>query len=143
VKTSERGQALIRKFEGCKLKAYKCPADVWTIGYGHTGAEVKEGCKITKAEATELLAVDLEKFEAQVLAALGNCQVTQGQFDALVSFTYNLGVGRLKESTLLKLLKAGQPRKAADQFLLWTRAAGKVLPGLVTRRDQERILFLS
>jgi lysozyme len=136
---SQKGLDLIKSFEGLRLSAYKCPADVWTIGYGTT-AGVKPGQTITKERAEELLREDVKRFEAQVLR-LAKVPLTQGQFDALVSFTYNLGAGNLSNSTLLRLLNAGDYKGAAAQFDRWTKAGGKELPGLVRRRAAERALF--
>ncbi|WP_312450056.1 lysozyme [Stutzerimonas nitrititolerans] len=130
---------MIKSFEGLRLSAYKCPADVWTIGYGTT-AGVKEGQIITKERAEELLRDDVKRFEDQVLR-LVKVPLTQGQLDALVSFTYNLGAANLGNSTLLRLLNAGDYKGAAAQFDRWTKAGGKELPGLVKRRAAERALF--
>ena len=139
MRTSENGLALIRQAEGLRLRAYKCPAGVWTIGYGTT-AGVKEGQVITKERAEELLREDVKRFEDQVLR-LVKVPLTQGQLDALVSFTYNLGAANLGNSTLLRLLNAGDYKGAAAQFDRWTKAGGKELPGLVKRRAAERALF--
>ncbi len=139
MRTSENGLALIRQAEGLRLRAYKCPAGVWTIGFGTT-AGVKEGQVITKERAEELLRDDVKRFEDQVLR-LVKAPLTQGQLDALVSFTYNLGAANLGNSTLLRLLNAGDYRGAAAQFDRWTKAGGKELPGLVKRRAAERALF--
>ncbi len=136
---SQNGIDLIKSFEGLRLSAYKCPADVWTIGYGTT-AGVKEGQIITKERAEELLRDDVKRFEDQVLR-LVKVPLTQGQLDALVSFTYNLGAANLGNSTLLRLLNAGDYKGAAAQFDRWTKAGGKELPGLVKRRAAERALF--
>lgn len=137
---SETGIELIKKFEGCILKAYKCPAGVWTIGYGHT-AGVKEGQTITKKEAEALLKHDLITFETHV-SNLITVVINQNQFDALVSFCYNLGPGNLKSSTLLKLINAKNFNGAAEQFDHWVYAGGKKLNGLVKRRAAEKALFL-
>ena len=139
MRTSENGLALIRQAEGLRLRAYKCPAGVWTIGFGTT-AGVKEGQVITKERAEELLRDDVKRFEDQVLR-LVKVPLTQGQLDALVSFTYNLGAANLGNSTLLRLLNAGDYRGAAAQFDRWTKAGDKELPGLVKRRAAERALF--
>lgn len=139
MRTSENGLALIRQAEGLRLRAYKCPAGVWTIGYGTT-AGVKEGQVITKERAEELLRADVKRFEDQVLR-LVKVPLTQGQLDALVSFTYNLGAANLGNSTLLRLLNTGNYKGAAAQFDRWTKAGGKELPGLVKRRAAERALF--
>ncbi|WP_019099941.1 lysozyme [Chromobacterium haemolyticum] len=141
MKTSDAGIALVKSFEGLKLIAYKCPAGVWTIGYGHTGPDVTPGQVITQAQADALLARDLERFEAGV-ARLVKVPMTQNQFDALVCFSYNLGLGALQGSTLLRLLNAGDYAGAAAQFPRWNKAGGKELPGLTRRRSAEHALFL-
>ena len=138
---SETGIQLIKKFEGCSLKAYKCPAEIWTIGYGHTSG-VKEGQTITREQAEELLIQDLRPFEIGV-NNLVNVPLNQNKFDALVSFCYNLGTGNLKKSTLLKLLNKGDYNGAAEQFDRWVYAGGKKLNGLVKRRAAEKKLFLT
>ena len=138
---SETGIQLIKKFEGCALKAYKCPAGIWTIGYGHTSG-VKEGQTITREQAEKLLIQDLRVFEIGV-NNLVNVSLNQNQFDALVSFCYNLGTGNLKNSTLLKLLNKGDNNGAAEQFDRWVYASGKKLNGLVKRRAAEKKLFLT
>lgn len=134
---------LIKKFEGCKLKAYLCPANVPTLGYGHTDG-VKLGDVITEAEAERLLINDLMQLEAQVKRLLTK-PVTDNQLGALVSFAYNVGVGNLKSSTILKKVNSGD-YLAADEFLKWNKATvnGKktVLSGLTNRRKAERELFL-
>lgn len=132
---------LIKSFEGLELEAYLCPADIWTIGYGHTG-NVKEGDRITKAEAEALLDKDLQTFRNGV-KRLVKVPLNENQFGALVSFAYNLGLGSLQSSTLLKMLNAGDYTGAADQFLRWNKSGGKVLTGLVRRREAERAVFLT
>lgn len=142
MKTSMKGRDLIRKFEGEKLKAYLCPAGVWTIGVGHTGPDVKPGMVITLDRSDELLRSDLARFESAVSGLL-RVPVSQGQFDALVSLAFNVGSGAVGKSTLLRLLNAGDKAGAADEFLRWNKAGGKVLPGLTARRAAERDLFKS
>jgi lysozyme len=137
----QAGLALIKGFEGLRLQAYKCPAGVWTIGYGHTGSDVTPGLAISSQQAEDLLKKDLTRFENAVFK-LVSVTVTQNQFDALVSFCYNLGEGALGKSTLLKLLNAGDAAAAADQFLKWDKAGGKTLAGLTRRRVAERDLFM-
>lgn len=132
---------LIKSFEGLELEAYLCPADIWTIGYGHTG-DVKEGDTITKAEAGDLLDKDLEKFRSGVNRCV-KVPLNENQFGALVSFAYNVGIGSLQSSTLLKLLNAGDYDAAADQFPRWNKSGGKVLTGLTRRREAERAVFLT
>lgn len=143
MKASESCKQLIRVFEGLNTKAYKCPAGVWTIGYGHTGPDVKEGQTITKDQAELLLSQDLGAVGRQVEHALDGMRVNQNQFDALCSFTFNLGIGRLEASTLLKKLKTGDIDGAANEFLRWNRANGQILEGLNRRRQSERRLFLA
>jgi len=136
---------LIKKFEGCKLKAYKCPANVWTIGYGNTYYEdksrVKEGDVITLERAKSLLEMILRDFELGVDNNTVDT-ITQNQFDALVDFAYNCGTGNLKSSTLLRKVNAN-PNDATikDEFLKWVRANGKVMQGLVNRRKAEVELY--
>lgn len=142
MRINEEGLKILKKFEGCKLKTYLCPAGVPTIGYGHTGSDVTEGMTITKAEAEELLLSDLERFEKGV-EDLVKVAITENQFSALVSFAYNVGLNALSGSTLLKKLNANDVVSAGDQFLRWNRAGGKELEGLTTRRHAERDLFLT
>ena len=131
---------LLKKFEGCKLKAYRCPACILTIGYGHTSAagapEVKEGMTITQQQAEDILKADLVKYE-QPVAAMVKVDLEQNQFDVLVDFAYNAGVGALKTSTLLKKINAGDFDAVPDELMKWTKGGGKVLPGLVRRRQAE------
>lgn len=141
MKISQKGIEVIKKFEGCKLEAYKCPAGVWTIGYGTTKG-VTDGMKITKEKAEELLKLDIDKFEKTVLK-LVKVDLNQSQFDALVSFTYNLGEGNLSKSTLLKMLNNKDYYGASQEFIRWNKAGGKVLNGLIRRREAERNLFNS
>ena len=136
---SKAGLDLIKQFEGLYLKAYRCPAGVPTIGYGHT-AGVAMGQTITQQQADDYLRRDVRQFERAV-ARLVTVPLTQGQFDALVSFAFNLGDGALAQSTLLRLLNAGDYAGAAAQFDRWNKAGGRVLPGLVRRRAAERALF--
>ena len=136
---------LIKESEGCVLKAYPDPATggaPWTLGWGHTGSDVTPGKVITQAEADRLLDEDVDIFERGV-NRLVNVDLTQGQFDALVCFAFNLGLGALQQSTLLKLLNAGDYEGAAKQFQRWDKAGGKVMAGLTKRRQAESELFLS
>lgn len=142
MRTSPEGVALIKEYEGLRLKAYRCPAGVWTIGVGHTGAGVKADSVLTEHQANAVLDVDLDRFERGVLSALDGTPATQPQFDALVSFAFNLGVAALARSTLLRKFKAGDVEGAGAEFMKWQYAAGKVMPGLVRRRAAERALFL-
>ncbi len=135
--TSSVGINLITSFENLKLIAYLCPAKVWTIGFGTTvypnGNRVKQGETCTEAEAKAYFAHDLNRFERAVNGSV-NVPISQNQFDALVSLTYNIGEGAFKSSTLLKKLNAKDYAGAADQFLVWDKSKGKVLNGLVRRR---------
>jgi lysozyme len=140
MKTSPEGIALIKRFEGCRLEAYLCPANVWTIGYGHTGADVVKGLKVSQETADILLRRDLLKFEAAVERAAGPAY--QNQFDAMVSLCYNIGPTAFAKSSVARLHKNGQYANAAQAFLLWNKGGGKVLPGLVKRRNAERNLYL-
>jgi len=136
---------LIKKFEGCSLVAYKCPAGIWTIGYGSTlysdGRKVKQGDKITQQQAEQILAETLKGYENFVDANTRD-DITQNEFDALVDFAYNCGNGNLKSSTLLKKvnLKPTDPSIRAE-FLKWVRSNGKVLKGLIKRRTAEADLY--
>ena len=139
MRISQEGVNLIKHFEGCRLEAYKCPAGVWTIGYGHTKG-VKEGDAIEQEAAEAFLIEDLESFE-QAVTRLVEVPLTQQQFDALVSWTFNLGAGNLAESTLLRKLNNYQYAEVPEQMMRWVRAGGKVLDGLVRRRAAEAALF--
>lgn len=143
--TSQNGINLISSFEGCELKAYLCPAKVWTIGFGTTvypnGVKVKKGDSYTLEQAKQFKAHDLKRFEKTV-NDLVKVPLTQNQFDALVSLTYNIGTGAFEKSTLLKKLNAGDYQGAADQFTVWNKGGGKVLQGLVNRRAKEKEVFL-
>ena len=135
MKSSELLLNKIIDFEGCKLTAYKCPAGVWTIGVGHTRG-VKQGQKITEAQAISLLKGDLLPCENYV-NNLGVCK-TQGQFDALVDFCFNLGTGALGRSTLLKFIRQGKAEQyIRGEFAKWVKSGGKTLAGLVKRRAWE------
>ena len=137
-KISAAGIALIKKFEGCRLTAYKCPAGVLTIGFGSTGPHVTPGKTISQAEADALLAGDLERFEVGV-NRLVKVQISQGLRDALISFAFNLGVGALEESTLLRRLNAGeeQCKVVREELPKWCKAGSQVLEGLQKRRAAE------
>ncbi|MFT4426371.1 lysozyme [Enterobacter hormaechei] len=143
---SEKGIGLIKQFEGCKLTAYQDSVGVWTIGYGWTQSvdckPIRAGMTIKQETAERLLKTGLVSYESDV-SRLVKVGMTQGQFDALVSFTYNLGTRSLSTSTLLRKLNAGDYAGAADEFLRWNKAGSKVLNGLTRRREAERALFLS
>jgi len=136
---SQEGLALIKKFEGCRLKAYRCSANVLTIGYGHTGG-VKEDDTISQPEADELLKEDIAKFEEYVNDNV-IVELKQYQFDALVAWTFNLGPGNLRESTMLKKLNDADYASVPFEMRRWNKAGGKTLDGLIRRRQAEGLLF--
>ncbi|MBL8283296.1 MAG: lysozyme [Acinetobacter junii] len=142
---SKTGIDLISSFEGIRLNAYDDGVGVWTIGIGTTvypnGVKVKKGDKCTLDQAKEYFAHDLKRFESSV-NNLVKVPLTQNQFDALVSLVYNIGQTAFSNSTLLKKLNAKDYQAAADQFLRWNKGGGKVMKGLVRRREAERALFL-
>ena len=143
-----RAQALIKSFEGCKLHSYMpTPNDRPTIGYGATfhadGTPVRMGEVWTQAQADEAFARDINKYGAKVAALLGDDPTTPAQFGAMVALAYNIGLGAFARSTVLRKHREGKFGAAADSFLLWTKQAGKVLAGLVRRRNAERALYLS
>jgi lysozyme len=144
-KTNSKGIDLIKKYEGLKLVAYLCPANVWTIGYGTTrypnGQRVKQGDKCTELQAEEYLKHDLIQFELSV-DALCTDRLNANQFSALVSFAYNLGATNLRNSTLLKKVNADvNDATISSEFLKWNRASGRVLKGLTLRRQDEARLY--
>ena len=141
MKISLEGLSLIKKFEGCKLEAYKCSAVVWTIGYGHTTG-VKEGDVCTQEEAEKLLRGDIFKFEEYVQDSV-KVDLDQSQFDALVAWTFNLGPGNLRSSTMLKKLNNGEYESVPFEMRRWNKAGGKTLDGLIRRRQAESLLFES
>lgn len=143
---SENGLSMIASFESFEPKAYYCPAGVLTIGYGHTGTnaqgqELQEGDTVSHEQAMRLLYEDVLWAEDAVNEQ--RLHLTQNQFDALVSFVFNVGATAFAHSTLLKKLKSCDFEDAADEFLRWNKAGGKVLRGLTARREAERDLFLS
>ena len=138
---SKNGVDLIKQFEGLKLNAYKCPAGIWTIGWGHTGKDVFKGLKINEKEAQIFLLNDL-KIHSNYIEKLTKVPLNQNQFDALVSFEYNIGYSAFKNSTLLKLLNQKKYNLAADEFDKWIYANKKKLNGLINRRKKEKELFL-
>lgn len=135
MKISITGLNLIKSFEGCRLTAYKCPAGVWTIGYGHTG-NVKSGQKITQAKAESYLKSDLARFEKHVMSYDKKYNWTQNEFDALVSFAYNVG-------NITRLTNGGKRTKKqiSERITFYNKANGKVLAGLTRRRQAEKALF--
>ena len=141
MKISLEGLSLIKKFEGCKLEAYYCSGGVLTIGYGHTGG-VKETDVITQEEADKLLKGDVLKFEEYVEDNV-IVELDQSQFDALVAWTFNLGPGNLRESTMLKKLNEADYASVPSEMKRWNKAGGKTLDGLIRRRNAEALLFQS
>ena len=139
MKISKEGIALIKKFEGCKLESYLCAANVPTIGYGST-KDVKMGMTISQERAEELLLEDLEVYEGAVIKAV-EVPLHQHQFDALVSWTFNLGGANLNASTMLKVLNKGAYEDVPYQMKRWNKAGGQVLEGLTRRRLAESLLF--
>lgn len=141
LKVSDNGRMMVAKFEGCRLKAYQDVIGVWTIGYGQTKG-VKPGMVWTQQQADDDLLATLTEFGKQV-AALVRVALDQNQFDALVSFAYNVGIGNLKSSTLLRMVNAANFAAAHDEFVKWNKAGGKVVVGLTHRRLAEAAVFAS
>lgn len=150
---SRKALALIKQFEGCqkvlpdgRIAAYPDPgtgAEPWTIGWGSTGPDIRKGTIWTQAQADARFAEDIAEFSQGVAELIGKAPTTQSQFDAMVSFAYNLGLGSLKESTLLRRHKEGSYAGAALEFTRWNKAGGKVLSGLIRRRAAEAELYRS
>jgi len=150
---SDEGARLIQHFESCSLVAYPDPGtggDPWTVGWGHTGTDVYPGCQITQDEADKLFRDDIFVFVKAVNDLLDGVNATQNEFDALVSFSYNVGADidsddiaeGLGDSTLLRKFKTGDVAGAADEFPKWNKAGGKIMAGLVRRRKAERAMFV-
>jgi lysozyme len=159
MKTSAAAIKMVKHHEGVRTRPYRCPALLWTVGVGHvidsSHAAVKYEDRrslsipsgwdrtLTMAEVDAILAQDLGRFECGVARLCPAAVNHQGQFDALVSFAFNVGLGNLQRSSIRMRYNRGDIEGAADAFLMWTKAAGKVLPGLVKRRNDERSMFLS
>lgn len=171
MRLSKAGSDLMHRYEGCRNKPYLCPAHIWTIGYGHvlyqeqiklpmirpegkTQADIpmirkeyplktEDNRVWTKEEIKKLFAVDVAIFERGVLRLIPGCVGRQNSFDALVSFSFNAGLGNLQRSTIRMKANRGDWEGAADAFRIWTKGGGKVLPGLVKRREAEIALFLT
>ena len=139
MKLGERGTEILKYFEGCKLTAYQDSVGVWTIGYGHTKG-VYDGMTITQDQAEQMLLSELEEYEGYI-ENMVTVPLTQNQFDALVVWIYNLGPTNFKNSTLLKELNSGNYNAAGQEITRWNNAGGKVLAGLVKRREAEAELF--
>lgn len=145
MEVNKAGKDLIKRFEGCKLKAYKCPAGLWTISWGLTfypdGTKVKEGDVITQQQAEDYFNAIVDDF-AKKVDALIKSNVTDNNFSALVSFAYNVGMGNFQRSTLLRKVNANPKDKTIPaEMRKWVRANGEVLKGLVRRRDAEAKLY--
>ena len=168
MKLSKAGEDLMHKYEGFRNKPYLCPAHIWTIGYGHVLYQEQIRLPVvrvpdkhtpiirkemplkpednrvwSKEEINELFRVDVESFERGVLRLVPGCVSRQGSFDALVSISYNFGLGNLQRSTIRMRANRGDWEGAAEAFRAWTKGGGKVLPGLVKRREAEIALFLA
>jgi lysozyme len=139
---SEAGLAKTKEFEGLRLNAYQDSGGVWTIGYGHTGKDVKRGMTITQEQADELLKKDVQWAVDCVNKAVTQA-VNQNQFDAMVDFTFNVGCGAFRGSTLLRKLNADDSAGAAEEFLRWKFVKGVEVVGLLRRRQADRTLFLA
>ena len=139
MKVSQECIDLVKFFEGFEPRAYLCPANVWTIGYGRT-KNVKEGDELTELQAERDLLEELDEFAEQVLNTV-KISLDQNELDALTSWTYNLGVGNLQSSTLLKKLNSGDKNSVPSEMVRWNKAAGKVLAGLTRRREAEANLW--
>jgi lysozyme len=167
VKLSHAGAELMHKYEGCRNRPYLCPAHIWTIGYGHVLYQQqirlpmvkKEGESVqirkeyplaegdnrvwSKEEINALFATDVASFERGVLRLVPGVSGRQGAFDALVSFAFNAGLGNLQRSQIRIKANRGEWEAAAESLMDWTKGGGRVLPGLVKRREAEKALFLS
>lgn len=144
LKVSRAGLELIKSFEGCRLEAYPDPGtggDPWTIGWGSTGPGIRKGVVWTQEQADSRFREDVDAFAQGVTSLIGTAPTSQGQFDAMTSLAYNVGLGNFRESTLLRLHKEGDYAGAAAQFSRWNKAAGRVLPGLTRRRAAEAKLY--
>jgi len=139
MKISQEGIALIKRFEGCELKAYQDSVGVWTIGYGHT-KEVKEGDEINQEHAEFMLTEEMPEYEGYINNMV-KVPLEQNQFDALCSWVYNLGPTNLKDSTMLKVLNEKKYEEVPQQIKRWNKAGGVVLNGLIVRRQAEALLF--
>ena len=142
MKTSEDGLQRLEDYEGIRYVAYKCSAGIWTIGVGHTGPEVVEGLRATPEQVDAWLREDVVEAE-DAINRLVKVPLKQNQFDALVSFVYNVGAGAFSKSTMLRKLNAGDYAGAANEFPRWINAGGKPVEGLRRRREAERKHFLA
>jgi lysozyme len=142
MRINPKGIALIKEFEGCKLQTYHDQNGIPTIGYGHTGSDVKEGMTITQTQAEQLLIHDIERTE-EIITPHIQLPIGDDRYSALVVFAYNVGPGNLINSTLLKLINEGHYEAAAAQFMHWVHVGDRISEGLVRRRKAEQALFES
>ena len=142
MKTTSKGIDIIKKYEGCKLSAYRCPSGVLTIGYGHTD-NVRAGQHITQQEADDMLLQDILQREKQIDEVL-TADLNENQYDAVISFVFNVGIGNFARSTLLKKINANpDDRSIRFEWLEWCRSGKRILEGLVRRREEEITLYFS
>lgn len=142
MRPSPRCFQIIRDFEGCQLEAYQDQGGVWTVGYGQTGPGIVEGTRVSKGVAEAMLKDTLAHLGDDLFSLVG-WRLNQNQYDALISFVYNVGLGAFKKSTMLKDILAYRLPKAAEEFLKWNHVGGQVAEGLTKRRKAEKVLFLS
>ena len=139
---SQKGLDILKEFEGLRLEAYRCSAGVPTIGYGWTSG-VKMGDVWTREKAEHMLIEGVKPYEKAVQEAIGDAKTSQNQYDAMVSLCYNIGPGNFKKSSVAKLHKEGKYAQAAAAFMMWVKAGGKIIGGLIKRRNKEKALYLS
>lgn len=139
--TIKQAASLIKAAEGCRLNAYKCPAGIWTIGYGHT-AGVTAGDTWTQDQADRALEQDIETYRKAVLIACPSLEHYPNRLAACISLAYNIGTGAFASSSVARYIRRGEYRAAADAFGMWIYAGKQILPGLVTRRQREKEVFL-
>lgn len=141
MRLNDAGLGLLKEFEGCRLTAYRDAGGIWTIGYGHTGPDVRRSLTITQQEADALLRYDVQRFERAVDAATRGGRTTENQFSAMVCLAYNIGEGAFRRSTVLKQHQKGNYRLAEAAFMMWVKVGKRTLRGLVRRRNAERKLY--
>lgn len=142
MKINEAGLNIIKQFEGCRLESYQDAVGIWTIGWGHTSPDIKEGLQWTQTQCDDALKKDVANTETKIAQAL-RVKVSDNMFSALVSFAYNIGVLKTTYSTLFKLTQDSRFTEAVVEFSKWNHAGGKVLPGLTARREAEAELFMA
>lgn len=139
---SQKGLDILKEFEGLRLEAYRCSAGVWTIGYGWT-QNVKRGDVWTREKAEHMLLEGVKPYEKAVQEAVGDAKTSQNQYDAMVSLCYNIGPGNFKKSSVARLHREGKYAQAAAAFMMWVKGGGKIIGGLIKRRNKEKALYLS